>query len=330
MDKTGTSLVPAAARLRVAAVQMVFAACIEENLRTIGRVAAHLAKDGVDVVLFPECATTGYAGSFDGFDPGELRSAAATLSALAARHRIHLLVGSPILVGRRRHNALLVFDRRGRLAHAYAKCQLTDRDRQWFTPGDCLSLFPLDGVEATSILCHERRYPELVRIPVMAGARIVFHPNAGLDSRAVSRSKHGGRDGIAVRAFENAVFYVFANSVGPPGGRALVGRGLQDRRPGRHGPWPGRQPQRIGGRGGPRSGEGHGAVCARVAGASPVHEGALAPDPVGVPSSVACLRRGLPEGVGPFRDVMRPGDWDGIASLTDGVLVMLRQLPVRV
>lgn len=218
MDKKGKSLVPAVARLRVAAVQMVFAASIEENLRTIGRMAAHLGKDGVDVVLFPECATTGYAGSFDGLDPGELRSAAATLSALAAQHRIHLLVGSPILVGRRLHNALLVFDRRGRLAHAYAKCQLTERDRQWFTPGDCLSLFPLDGVEATSILCHERRYPELVRIPVMAGARIVFHPNAGLDSRVVSRSKHRGRDGIAVRAFENSVFYVFANSVGPQGG----------------------------------------------------------------------------------------------------------------
>ena len=214
MAKTGKSLAPAAARLRVAAVQMVFSASIEENLRTIGRMAAHVAKDGVDVVLFPECATTGYAGSFDRLDPGELRSAAATLSALAAQHRIQLLVGSPVLVGRRLYNALLVFDRRGRLVHAYAKCQLTERDRQWFTPGDCLSLFPLDGVEATSILCHERRYPELVRIPVMAGARIVFHPNAGLDSRVVSRSKHRGRDGIAVRAFENAVFYVFANSVG--------------------------------------------------------------------------------------------------------------------
>lgn len=218
MAKAGKSLAPVAARLRVAAVQMVFAASIEENLRTIGRMVAHLGKDAVDVVLFPECATTGYAGSFDGLDPGELRSVAATLSALAAQHRIQLLVGSPVLLGRRLHNALLVFDRRGRLVHVYVKCQLTERDRQWFTPGDCLSLFPLDGVEATSILCHERRYPELVRIPVMAGARIVFHPNAGLDSRAVSRSKHRGRDGIAVRAFENAVFYVFANSVGPQGG----------------------------------------------------------------------------------------------------------------
>lgn len=206
------------ARIRVAAVQMAFAPSLEENLEKMKRAMDEVALAGADVVLFPECATTGYAGSFADLDSRDLESALATLAALAARHRIHLLVGSPILRGRKLLNALLVFDRRGRLAHVYAKCQLTERDRHWFTPGDSLSLFSLGEVKATSIICHERRYPELVRIPVMAGARIVFHPNAGLDSRAVSRSKHRGRDGIAIRAFENAVFYVFANSVGAQGG----------------------------------------------------------------------------------------------------------------
>jgi predicted amidohydrolase len=67
------------------------------------------------------------------------------------------------------------------------------------------------------MICHERRYPELVRLPVMLGAQIVFHPNAGLDSLAVSKRKRRGRDGIAVRSFENEVYYVFANSVGPQG-----------------------------------------------------------------------------------------------------------------
>jgi predicted amidohydrolase len=52
----------------------------------------------------------------------------------------------------------------------------------------------------------------------MAGAQILFHPNAGMDRLAVSRTKRGGRDGIVARAFENAVYYVFANSVGPQGG----------------------------------------------------------------------------------------------------------------
>jgi predicted amidohydrolase len=51
----------------------------------------------------------------------------------------------------------------------------------------------------------------------MLGAQIVFHPNAGLDSLPVSKSKRNGRDGIAVRAFENEVFYLFANSVGSQG-----------------------------------------------------------------------------------------------------------------
>jgi predicted amidohydrolase len=51
----------------------------------------------------------------------------------------------------------------------------------------------------------------------MMGARIVFHPNAGLDRLEVSRAKRKGRDGIALRAFENQVYYVFANSVGPQG-----------------------------------------------------------------------------------------------------------------
>ena len=109
----------------------------------------------------------------------------------------------------------MVFDRQGAVVHCYAKCHLTEMDRKHFTPGNAVALFEIDGVLATTVICHERRYPELVRLAVMAGARIVFHPNAGMDSLAVSRRKRGGRDGIVARAFENAIYYVFANSVGP-------------------------------------------------------------------------------------------------------------------
>ena len=204
--------------LRVAAVQMIFAGSIAANLEKIERAASSAAQDGADVVLFPECATTGYACDFGALKPAALRQALRSVAAVAARLRINLLVGSPLYAGRRLYNALVVFDRRGRLVHTYAKCQLVEADRQWFTPGNSLSLFSLEGVRATAIICHERRYPELVKLPVMAGAQIVFHPNAGMDALAVSRAKRRGRDGIPVRAFENAVYYVFANSVGPQGG----------------------------------------------------------------------------------------------------------------
>jgi predicted amidohydrolase len=196
---------------------MVFADSIAGNLKKIEHAAIRAAADGADAVLFPECATTGYACDFGALKPAALRQTFRSVAVVAARLRVNLLVGSPIFAGRRLYNALVVFDRRGRLVHAYAKCQLVEADRHWFTPGNGLSLFALDGVPATAIICHERRYPELVRLPVMAGAQIVFHPNAGMDALLVSRAKRHGRDGIPVRAFENAIYYVFANSVGLQG-----------------------------------------------------------------------------------------------------------------
>ena len=204
--------------LRVGAVQMVFADSVAGNMAKIERAATRAARRGVDALLFPECATTGYAFNFAKLTARDVASALESISRMAADLRMHLLVGSPFFQGRRLFNALLVFDRSGRLVHAYSKCQLTPADRRWFSPGEDLSIFTLEGVTASTFICHERRYPELARIPVMAGARILFHPNAGMDSLAVSRTKRGGRDGMAVRAFENAVFYVFANSVGPQGG----------------------------------------------------------------------------------------------------------------
>ncbi len=205
-------------RLRVAAVQMKFAPTIGGNLERIEGALRNAARRQADVVLFPECATTGYACDFNALKPAEIRDALAQVGALAARHRLNVLVGSPLVRGRVWQNCLVVFDRRGRVTHCYAKCHLTKSDRRIFTPGNAIALFQIEGVTATAIICHERRYPELVRLAVMAGARILFHPNAGLDPLPVSRRKRGGRDGIAVRAFENAIYYVFANSVGPQGG----------------------------------------------------------------------------------------------------------------
>lgn len=205
-------------RLRVAAVQMKFAPTVERNLAAIERLLAVARRRRADIALFPECAITGYAYDFALLTPQSVREALAAVGELAAKFCVNVLMGAPVFRRGKLHNALVVFDRRGAIIHCYAKCHLTDLDRLHFSPGNAISLFKIEGVSATTIICHERRYPELVRLAVMAGARILFHPNAGLDSLAVSREKRHGRDGIAVRAFENSIHYVFANSVGPQGG----------------------------------------------------------------------------------------------------------------
>lgn len=203
--------------MRIAAVQMKFAPTIRENLFKIATALIRAQRQKADAVLFPECAVTGYSYPFGKLRPDEIRDALRAVGELAGLTRLNVLVGSPVFSGTRLHNGLVVFNRAGKPVHCYAKCQLTDVDRRFFAPGDAVSLFKIDGVTCTSIVCHERRYPELVRLAAMAGARILFHPNAGLDRLAVSKAKRRGADGIDVRAFENAIYYVFANSVGPQG-----------------------------------------------------------------------------------------------------------------
>ncbi len=203
--------------LRVAAAQMLFEPTIDANLGNIEVLTAQAARRRADAVLFPECAVTGYAYDFHSLAKGEVHDALAFVGDLAARYRTNLLVGAPVFRRRKLYNCLVVFDRRGKITYCYAKNHLTPSDEAVFTPGNAVALFDIDGAPVTSVICHERRYPELVRLAVMAGAKILFHPNAGLDALAVSKKKRDGQDGIAARAFENAIYYVFANSVGPQG-----------------------------------------------------------------------------------------------------------------
>ena len=205
-------------RLRVAAVQMKFAPRIGGNLVKIERLLAEAARRRADAVLFPECAVTGYGYDFSALSQRDVRNALGSVGEMAARHSTNVLIGSPVFGRGKLYNGVVVFNRRGEAVYCYAKCQLTESDCEFFTPGNAIALFEIDGVPVTTAICHERRYPELVRLAVMAGAKILFHPNVGMDRPAVSRKKRGGKDGIAARAFENAIYYVFANSVGPQGG----------------------------------------------------------------------------------------------------------------
>jgi hypothetical protein len=113
-------------RLRVAAAQMVFESTVEGNLARIETACSDAAREGADVLLLPECATTGYACDFGQVKPAAVHAALTALGAFAARHRIHLLAGSPVFRGRKLFNALLVFGRRGNLVHTYAKCQFLE------------------------------------------------------------------------------------------------------------------------------------------------------------------------------------------------------------
>lgn len=97
---------------------------------------------------------------------------------------------------------------RGRVIERYHKMQLAE---SWPDPGDHLSIYRIDDVWCATIICHDERYPELVRLPVLAGAQLVFYFSHESDLRQ-QHKLDPYRVQIQARAVENAVYIVHANA----------------------------------------------------------------------------------------------------------------------
>ncbi|VAW23687.1 hypothetical protein MNBD_BACTEROID01-1730 [hydrothermal vent metagenome] len=76
-------------------------------------------------------------------------------------------------------------------------------------------IFTVAGVDATVIICHDLRYPELARLGVAAGAKIVFISNN--ESGVTHENKLLGYRSMQIaRATENMVYSVMSNSPADP------------------------------------------------------------------------------------------------------------------
>lgn len=201
---------PVAPTLRVAAVQMRSSRDLASNLAKIDEQLAKCAKDGVRVAVFPECALTGYFDNdfMHGISKEQLSKAEREVAASCRRHNIYAIVGTPYRDGDRLLNSSIVVSPAGDVVARYHKIQLAET---WPTGGDRLVVFKIDGVPASIIICHDERYPELVRLPVLAGAQVVFYLSH--ESGILKESKIAPyRAQIQARATENTVYIVHANA----------------------------------------------------------------------------------------------------------------------
>jgi len=169
-----------------------------------------MATQGVHVAVFPECALTAYDN--DGINratPEQLAKAERTLAEACREHRINAVVGSPFFRDGRRYNGAIAWDRNGACIARYAK--IHTGGEKWFVPGDEMALFSIEGTLCTAIICFDSRFPELVRLPVMAGAQIVFYLSCETDITDERRMDQY-RAQLVARAVENSVYVICANS----------------------------------------------------------------------------------------------------------------------
>jgi len=198
-----------AGKLNVAAVQFRSTDNLSDNVKRHCDYIRSCAKNGARVVIFPECSMTGYSKeAIDKATPALLTEAEATIGAACKEANVYAIVGSPTKTDTGLFNSALVFTPEAKIIERYHKVQLAE---SWPKPGDHMSVFPIDGVWCSIIICHDERYPELVRLPVLAGAKIVFYISSESGIKE-ERKIAPYRAQIMARAAESPVYIAHANA----------------------------------------------------------------------------------------------------------------------
>ncbi len=202
-----------AASLSVAVVQMRSTRDLSENVAHVCGSISDSARQGARVVLFPECALTGYFEDVvTNLTADQITRAEGQVADACHAAGIYGIVGSAYRDGEKLFDSALVIAPSGQVLERYHKGQLAE---DWPQPGDHLSVFSIDGVKCSVMICHDERYPELVRLPVLAGARVIFYLSHESGLRE-ERKLNPYRAQIQARAVENTVFVVQANAPANP------------------------------------------------------------------------------------------------------------------
>jgi predicted amidohydrolase len=205
-----------AGTLQVSCVQMHWARSMEFNLQRTLHYVRSAAEAGSQVALFPEANLTSYYFPYVvELDQAKVADALRQTCAAARDAGIWVIVGAIERTRDRFLNIAHIINRDGDIVHQYAKVHMAGRDElRYCRGGDKLSLFKIDGVPCTLVICRDGRHPELFRIPAMAGAKVLFHPSCSSDEiEAVCWKRTSGRAQQPVGP-NSKIFHCVANTVG--------------------------------------------------------------------------------------------------------------------
>lgn len=219
----------------------------EYNFGRIEALARQAVRQKAEIVAFHECSISGYTflqelsrkEIHDLAEPVPDGPSTRRLCDLAKQLGVGLLAGLIEKDGDKLLNTYVAVSPEGFVAkfsklHAFVSPHLS-----W---GDEFCVFDLCGIRASILICYDNNLVENPRIVTLMGADVVFAPHVtcGLESQMPGRGKidkrlwdNRHRDPVSLRqefegpkgrgwlmrwlparAFENGVYYVFANNVG--------------------------------------------------------------------------------------------------------------------
>ena len=173
-----------------------------------------------DFAVFPELLTTQLLSCIPEKKPADAMRKLASytddyirhFNDLAVGYNVNILAGTHIIEERGRlYNVAFLFKRDGTIAKQY-KLHITPNETRWWgvSPGRELTIIDTDVGKVAISICYDVEFPEIARIAVDRGARILFVPYCTEDRQGHLRVRYCAQ----ARAVENQIYVVTAGTVG--------------------------------------------------------------------------------------------------------------------
>lgn len=181
------------------------------------------AKDGVELIVFPECALTGYViqakEDLKRINAESVEAALQSIAQAAKQLSLTVVLGTLEYVENHWVNSCYFIDKHG----AYER-QLKNHlpqigaDRFVQEGRAAAKIFQVDSFKVGIMICYEARFPEIARSLALEGIDILLHPtNLPMSSNKVVDFI------LPVRAMENKIYVMSANRTGEENGVTFLG-----------------------------------------------------------------------------------------------------------
>lgn len=161
----------------------------EANINRALKMINTSTQNNADMVILPEMFNCPYDNS-KFIEYAESKNSSITLkniSKAAADNQILVIAGSiPLLDNDKIYNTCFIFNKKGEIAGEYRKMHLFDidtpkikfKESSTLSAGNKIGVFETEFLKMGIAICYDIRFPELLRIITLKGAKLVVVPGA--------------------------------------------------------------------------------------------------------------------------------------------------------
>lgn len=203
--------------MRIALYQFGVSGNVKENMSTIKEAIKKAVSEKADLIVFPECALTGYPPRDIPFskvcDFNLVSNALEDLKELADKNGINIIVGSIVNDGNIYNRACFISP--NKVIEFYDKRALYGWDEENFTKGKKDGIFEIAGLKIGLRICFEVRFPEYFRELYKAGCDLdIVLFNDVSDTDDIDRYNLI-KSHLITRAVENVTPVLSVNTITP-------------------------------------------------------------------------------------------------------------------